>query len=187
MSKTHNRRRLFQFSLKTFLLVATFIGIAIGWYFSRAEQQKRSIASLKVNAKYVSIKYQYYNHPESSGFSPTMAELPTPVWATMLGLEDHFIIATKLSCYDLADLSNLSGLNGLRELRLSNSPQTDLSPLANLKNLNKLVLDRCTATDLSPLYGLSNLNGLIVLYTNITEEELTKLKQEMPTVTVTLR
>ena len=110
--------------------------------------------------------------------SNTLVSDPSPL-AGLKNLTGLDLNETKVS-----DLSPLAGLKNLEWLYLGETEVSDLSPLAGLKNLVLLDLNETSVSDLSPLVGLKNLQSLNLqnldrLYlegTNVTEEQIDKLK-----------
>ena len=136
--ETHNtkpRRRWFQFSLRTLLIVVTLSAVPLGWVGWKLEQGRRQRAAIAWVEKmggtvaFVSVEEtSWWREWTDKLFGPSVREVDlrgTPV----------------------TDLSPLAGLKNLDLLYLRNTQVSDLSPLAELKNLKWLLLGNMSVSD----------------------------------------
>ena len=177
-----------RFSLRTLLILTVVAGAAIGVYVSRAESQKR--VSQWLRTEHGRRLHIYYNFQHGRGKSiPAGAETVKPsvpeLLVDMLGI-DYFATITALDCEGVDDLEKISELRGLEILAVATPSPCDLSRLSNLKNLRSLILHMPT-NDLSPLYCLASLKDLHLKEGEFSEAELSRLKSEMPEITVWVR
>ena len=98
----------------------------------------------------------------------------TPL-SNLTGLQLLYLMETKIS-----DLTPLSNLTGLQSLYLMETKVSDLTPLSNLTGLQSLSLWRTTVSDLTPLANLTKLKSLGLTGTEITENEVRKLRDTLP-------
>lgn len=92
---------------------------------------------------------------------------------------------TELTNLDLSDnaivsLSFLEGLDKLKTLDLSNNRIKDISVLSGMTELRTLYLDGNKIEDFTPLHSLSGLSILSITGMEISETQLTELKEALP-------
>ncbi len=85
-----------------------------------------------------------------------------------------------LSQNELDDISVLSSLKNLTYLQLADNKITDLSPLKELTMLKSLYLDGNPITDFTPLYGLTGLTVLSLNNIELSDDQLSTLKNKLP-------
>ncbi len=85
-----------------------------------------------------------------------------------------------LSFTRVRDISPLAELPNVDEIYLEGTDVEDLSPLRNLSKLEMLWLDSTPVMDLSPLHGLQNLKWLKLRDTQLTEQEVERLRAALP-------
>jgi len=179
---TKPRRRWYQFSLRTLLIVVTLSAVPLGWVGWKLEQGRRQRAviawvetaggSVQFGGGWVDswfglgVSYVTLYNTQVSDLSP-LAELKN--------LEE-----LKLGNTQVSDLSPLAQLNNLRELSLYNEQVSDLSPLASLKKLEELLLGNTQVSDLSPLMELRNLKVLRLANTQASDEQVQRLRKALP-------
>lgn len=112
----------------------------------------------------------------------TDAEVTAEDMSAIGGLTD--LTNLSLGNCGLDDISALSSLSELKSLILSGNEISDLSPLSGLTSLRTLYLDDNPVTDFSPLYGLSSLTTLNIKGIEITETELSDLREALPDCSV---
>ena len=80
----------------------------------------------------------------------------------------------------ISDISPISGLTRLESLNLMDMDVSDISPIADLTELRFLVLEALHPDSLAPLYGLDKLRACLITNSGCTENELEKLRSELP-------
>jgi len=157
MSETKQpRRRWLRFRLRTFLIVLTIFCVWLGWYAHRAKQQRDAVQWVLENGGSVVYYYEF----DSKGKRVDDSQPPSPKWLHNILDENYFssVMCVYLKDTKISDVKPLAGLTNLTLLQLWNTPVTDLTPLADLTNLQHLGLE----------------------YTNVSDEEIEKLKQALP-------
>jgi Leucine Rich repeat len=159
------RRRWFQFSLRTLMIVVLIAAIPCAWLRSKIEQKRQERQTVEAILKSGGdVKYDYQTA------SPP-ATAPGLGWLrSMLG-EDFFSEVVSVSIYDdffkqllwpnAADsqLTRIKDLSHLESLYLSRTNTTDAG-LENIKNLTKLKDLNLDETDITDA-GMTNLKGLM--------------------------
>ncbi len=90
------------------------------------------------------------------------------------------LTSLKLSGNKITTLDFIKSLKKLTSLDLSNNNISDLSALKELKSLRTLHLDGNKVNDFSPLYDLDGLSMLTISNIDISQTQLKKLKEELP-------
>lgn len=173
------KRRWYQFSLMTLLVVMTLAGVGLGWLaHERNEVRKRqeAIAAIEKLGGQFSL----------GGTRP----FPPPWLRPLLGDNSPSSEITSVHLLQKrvrdADLVHLAKLNELEELRLPGTLVTDagLIHLASLKKLKYLHLQDTQITDagLVHLQGLTNLVGVRLEGTQVTDDGCKKLSEFLPTL-----
>lgn len=141
---TKRKRRWFQFSLRTWLLLFVVIGALLGWLaptIHRADNQRRAVEWLQDRAE-GSVRYEYeLNHTEPPG----------PAWLRESVGEDYF---ASVACVGV--------------LRASDTSLEHLRAFPNVQRLD-IQDEHLTDADLKYLRGPTNLRMLDLSYTAITD------------------
>ena len=179
------KRRWFQFSLRTLMIVVVIVAIPCAWLgrkIERKRQEREAVAAIKKMGGLVGYDYQM------AGAKP-----PGPDWLRNVLGENIFSEVASVSYYfgkaNVTDTEavQLRELAALQKLDLSDTSLTDAG-LANLKgliHLDTLDLSRTNVTDagLKYLSGLNQLEALVLIRTDVSDaglegvKELTKLRQ----------
>jgi len=181
-NETHNtkpRRRWYQFSLRTLLIVVTLSAVPLGWVGWKVEQGRRQRAVIAWVEKMVGVvgfedaeEKSWWNEWENNWFGERVRWVNlgdsqvsdiSPL-AKLKNLKDLSLGRTRVS-----DLSPLAKLKSLEELHLHDTHVSDLSPLTELKNLESLALSDTQVSDLSPLAELTNLERLYLRNTQVSD------------------
>jgi hypothetical protein len=158
------KRRWFQYSLRTLLLVMLLASIGTSWLAYRATRQRDAVAAILRAGGGVIYSYEY----DAAGKIVSDPEPPAPEWLrNVLGI-DYFSRVTDVhlagdSITD-TDLEVLECLPGLRTLIVAGPGVTDagLVHLSRLRRLEQLQLGGAGITDagLIHLHPLRELNQL---------------------------
>jgi len=166
--KGGHRRRWYQFSLRTLLIVVTLSTVPLGWVGWKLEQgrrQRATIAWVEKMGGYVGFE----DREEKSWWNEWTDE-----WF------GESVQLVNLGETQVSDLSPLAELKNLEELSLNYSPVSDLSPLAELKKLELLWLNMTAVSDLSPMAKLKYLEQLSHYKTQVSDEQVEKLRKALP-------
>jgi hypothetical protein len=182
------KRRRFQFSLRSLLIVTIVVSVACGWLGKKIEQKHREREVVEAIRKLGGAVYYDYDGRDFLSpppDSPQNAEPFGPAWLRSL-LGDNFfseVTSVSFASDNLTDdgLGDIELLPQLKSLRLSDSQITDagLKHLEALSQLENLVLDTRGITDvgLEHLKRLAKLQRLILPMTpQITDAGLVHLK-----------
>jgi len=184
-----NWRRLFQFRLRTLLIVTTIIAVLLGWWSHTARQQRMAVAALRNYEAKI-----YYNHmlPGHVETEPTPFADEPPGFSQWLvdniGI-DYFGTVGAVNAIGNPKLGDkqvelLRTFSSLEWLRLDGAGVTDasLTHLANLKKLQTLGLGNTLTTDagLEHLQGLTNLEKLYLEDTQVTDAGVARLQKALP-------
>jgi hypothetical protein len=199
------RRRSFQFSLRTLIVVMLLASIGMSWIavnVQRAQRRRNAVEAIVGAGGYVTYEYDNRGEPEP----------PEPVWlrnmlgddffaavntisfATRSGVE-HLVAFPELKALILsgtrvtdADLEYVNGLTELRGLLLEGTSVTDvgLEHVKGLTQLRELDLSSTQVTDagLEHLKRFSNLRQLNLDGTRVTPDGIVKLKKSLPTCSI---
>jgi len=151
------RRRWYQFSVRTLLIMVTISAVPLGWVGWKLEQGRREravIAWIEEMGGYV----KFVGAEKKSWW-----EEWTDKW---FGKRVHLV---NLYGAQVSDLSPLAKMKSVSFLNLDNTQVSDLSPLAEFKNLEALWLDKTQVTDLSPLTELKSLESLSLNRTQVSD------------------
>ena len=55
-------RRLFQFRLRTLLILTTIIAVALGWWSHKARQQREAAAAFRMRGVVTGVVYDFQSH-----------------------------------------------------------------------------------------------------------------------------
>ena len=161
--KSKPRRRWFQFSLRTLLIVVTLAGCGFGWLGKNvweARRQQADVAAIEKSGGHVIYDYQI----DSQGKHAPNAVPPGPAWLHALLGDDCF--------------------RRVREVHIltGHASDADLGHLAGLKTLERLSVCGPKVTDagLEHLRGLTQLKECDVTYTSVTDAGAAKLRRALP-------
>jgi Leucine-rich repeat (LRR) protein len=190
--KPKRKRRWGQFSLRTFLVVTIALGIWLGWYVHRANQQASAVKWIEENGGVVSYDYQFEYHNDKKIFLD-VEKPPGPVWLhNILGVHYFATVVEvdlssqpiddveplgsltslkQLNLYDtnVHDIGPLAALTGLTKLNLNHTSVRNIEPLKNMRQLKTLHMQRSEIDDLTPLQTLQDLEFLNVMQTNVSD------------------
>ena len=133
------RRRWYQYSLRSLMLVVLFASLGMSWYavrMQRARQQKEAIEEIRKFGGYAVYDYRV----EQFGTPLPHASPPEPAWLRDLLGEDFFSTAVYVSfspSSNDAGLAHLNGFTKLQTLDLTLTQVTDAG-LEHLKGLTRL-------------------------------------------------
>ncbi|MCE9553687.1 MAG: hypothetical protein K8T91_09995 [Planctomycetes bacterium] len=201
-------RRMFQFRLRTLLILTTIIAVALGWWSYKAHQHREVVTAITSAGAEVSYTLE---DPSQFGDDPYQSFWPS--WLINLVGVDYFArldcvrfvnvrnTGAVLQCLDGftirrldlshsritdADLQRLERLN-LKELDVSETQITDagLQHLQSLRSLIAINLRDTQITDagIEHLNGLDNLEGLNISKTRVTDAGIKRL-QRLPSLAV---
>ncbi|MFC1596696.1 leucine-rich repeat domain-containing protein [Planctomycetota bacterium] len=205
MSERRRKRRRFQYSLRTLLVVMLLVSIGMSWLAvrrHRVRRQREAVEAIKELGGRVQSE-------EGTQVPPWLRELlgddffflkvhtidlnATPVTGARL---EHLKGLKYLRMLDLngtqvtdAGLEHLKGMTSLQELNLNGTQVTDagLEHLKRLTSLKRLWLDNTQITDagLKRLKGMTNLQGLTLSNTQVTDAGVDDLKKALPKCNIT--
>jgi|GEM_PF-2034355 len=171
------KRRWYQFSLRTLLILTLILAIPCAWLGRRLERKRRERNAVKaVTAKFGQTHYDYEleNRSEADG----------PAWLRRLLGDDFFsdvhAVTLRGGSHDDCDLAFLQELPELRQLDLQDTTITDagLEHLSGLSELVRLNLKGTFVSDagLRRVKGLSRLEHLDLSGTKVGDAALSSLK-----------
>jgi len=174
-----HKSRWYQYSLRSLLLVITFLCIWLAYISNEARKQKAAVAWVEEMGGEVGYDYEYYmNGSDDQQNSP-----PGPDWLReWIGI-DYFseVVLVNLQGKKIEDISPLQCLTKLKRLNLIGSQLSDISTLEKLTELDHLGLSLAQIHDLSPLKGLTNLEMLSLEGNHVKDlgplKELKRLKE----------
>ncbi len=189
------KRRWFQFSLRTLLLIVTILAVGPGgWLIYEQNQARRNKAAAELLRKvggevYATPRWLWtLIEPGSPGMVVGVGFRYRPVTDSDL---EPLSSLTDLVWLDLNDtpvgddgLVHLAGLSRLKRLRLDETQITDtgLAHLSGMTGLQQLNLYKSQITDAGLVYltALTNLEELNLQRTQVTAEGAAKLQKELP-------
>ena len=174
------KRRWFQFSLRTLLMLALLVGLGMATWIvpikKSAEKQKAAVEAIKSDSGYVTYDYEV----DSSGNGITAAEPPGPAWLRRLLGDDFFTTVVGVGVNTPADMKYLGEMSRLRVVSAYGAPigDADLEGIRRSGQLKGLDLSLTNVTDggLENLKGLSQLEYLRLSVTRVTDVGLKQLK-----------
>jgi hypothetical protein len=178
-TKPKRKRRWYQYSLRTFLLLITIFAIWLDWLSNEARKQRQAVAWVHEMGGTVYYDYEL----DKLGELKEDATPPGPVWLReTLGI--HFMADVTVVEFhettEVNDATPLAGLKNLLVLDLWNTRVSDVTPLAGLKNLQWIRLVGTEVSDLTPLAGLKNLEFLDLTGSLVSEEQVNSLRKALP-------
>jgi hypothetical protein len=193
------RRRWFQFSLRTLLVLTGLCAIAARWVgdpIIKARQQATAVQAIRASGGQI---YTCRGHPivpdwMRSFYSPSLDTSVSHVafsetsgdaeFASLDGLPDLLYLMSSGSRLTDAGLEHLSGLSELQGLNLSKTQITDagMKYLKGLTNLKDVRLSDTQITDagLEQLDSLGQLHELWLDGTHVTKDGVRRLQQALP-------
>ena len=175
------RRRRFQYSLRTLLLLFLVIGIATGWFTARMRTAKRQRAAALTIASLSGV-VGYDDEP--ADFAPVPARGPVSRWLRSRLGDDFFRTAVSVVAFNNGTMAAVAELPDIRRLDFVGSPATDagLVHVRGLSRLERLNLADTQITDagLEYLAGLPQLRAICLRGTNVTDAGVRRLQQALP-------
>ena len=187
---TNPPRRVLRFSVRTLLIVISVFSIWLGWWSTRAHQQRRGVTRVKEHRGVVVYDYQWHTPPAGTGgwlqyvdgWWDEHLEAPTNPLRNWLG-DDYFstVRGVSFNWFDEAeispaDLQHLTAFTGLRKLSISGMGVGDsgLSYIGRLTSLRSLALEREDVSDagLDQLTKLHRLESLFLRSRRISDDGL---------------
>ena len=181
----------FQFSIRSLLVLTVAVALPFSWLAARMRQaagQQRVVQEIEAAGGLVVYDFQL----DPSGKQNAKAQMPEPAWLRDLLGDDYFhdILALDLRHTGITDeaLPRLAGLTCLKHLDLQNTEVSDAG-LEHLKGLSRLEgldlrFDDISDRGLQFLEGLPNLRSLALFGTGLSDEEVAKRRQAIPTCTL---
>jgi hypothetical protein len=152
------KRRFFQFSLRTLLVVMLVVCVTLGWKVDKVRKQRRAVAWVQESGGDVSYDYEWDN-----GRVPN-PQPPGPKW--------------------LRELLGIDFFDGVNLVHLIDSEVSDVTPLAGLTSLERLYLYGTQVSDVTSLARLTTLKTLILRKTQVSEEDYKKVKEALPNCSI---
>jgi hypothetical protein len=180
------KRRWFQISLRTLLILVTLASCVFGWLGLKAKQAREQRSAV---AKILELKGDvYYDYQHDGPYDPDFLRTPPPgpAWVRAIMGDEIFTSVTGVRFSDLPQnaigdnqLSILAKLHklqsvGLRNARISSAGLKHLRGLSYLQDLNLFNTDVGDA-GLEHLQGLTNLRRLRLDNTLVTDAGLIHL------------
>ena len=170
------KRRWFQFSLATLLLLTLVCAVLLALFVVPAERQRRSAAFIESLGGYV----QYSDEGDKAALAPA--------WLREWLGQDHFqsVRAVDLSETHISDagLAHLKGLTALKRLDLGATQVSDagMEHLRGLTGLKVLYLGDTQVSDagLSHLHELTTLEELYLIDTPVSDAGTADLRAALP-------
>jgi hypothetical protein len=173
------RRRWFQFSLRTLLIVVAILSVPLGWVGWKKGQVQRERATITWVKKMGGEVHIGPNREKGWWEESTDKWFGERVRSVILNnkqvsdlsplAESKSLRFLRLDDTQVSDLSPLAEMKSLETLYLENTQVSDVSPLAELKNLKWLKLNNTQVSDLSPLAELKNLSFLLLNNTQVSD------------------
>ncbi len=177
--KLRPKRRWFQFSLRTLLLLVALLALWLGWHAVQVRRQREAVLTIEELGGHVLYDYEW---PRGSSNTPPNE----PSWlARLVGVDQVHDVASVSLAHNKevtdADLRQLSDLKDLRDLNLGWTEVSDegLAHLKRLRGLEHLYLESCshvTDSGIAHLAGLTNLKELTVSGTRMSNAGMVHLK-----------
>jgi hypothetical protein len=171
------KRRWFQFSLRTLLILVTLLCIGVAIISNRAMRQKAAISAILKDGGDVDYAHNF----------PQRAEPPGPAWLRKLLGDDFFATVISVTVRTDAGMEQLDDLPALLNVRVLPAPTIGAAPdkltdaglthLQRLTQLRTLQLQRTSMTDAGVVSfnRLTKLNILELDYTELTDSGLARL------------
>jgi hypothetical protein len=131
------RRRWFQFSLRTLMLMMLLVGVGMTWLVAlkhQAERQRIAVETILKDGGFVTYDYQEHTLPSGVTTYSDNATPPGPLWLRKPLGDDFFVNVIGARIVTQAGLDQLARLPRLQRLEISTAVITDSS----LDQLNEL-------------------------------------------------
>jgi hypothetical protein len=191
--KEKSKRRRFQFSVRTLLVVVTIACAAFGWLgvkIRQAHHQRSVVRTIWAQGGNVHYDTEFVDGEwrETNDIALTMS---AEKFLQSILVYDLFKTATLIALSDSATdddlglLQELPALNGvyLHDSRITDDGLKQLQPLTRIAYL-KLSDTRVTDAGLSHLYGLKQLRVLRLEGTGVTDHGCEKLREALPNLEI---
>jgi hypothetical protein len=177
MTDDKPRRRWYQYSLRTLLLLMLLVSVGMSLVATRmraARRQRDAVAAIKKSGGWVT-----YSHDDDTSFPLPGRPPPGPLWLRRLLGDDFFTTVEGAYVESDADFECLERLDQLKRLRCG--PEVTEAGLAHLKDLRHLRdLDlmghRVAGAKFEHITALTELEDLNLSGTDIGDAELERLK-----------
>ncbi|HEV7223852.1 MAG TPA: hypothetical protein VGN42_14185 [Pirellulales bacterium] len=194
---SRTKRRWFQFSLRTFLVLFALLGIALGRHVERAKRQKLALVAWQELGAEIGCRHQMARTKFGTVYFDSRAAPPGPAaLRPFLGAE-HFETVVKLQLITskqiseqdfaaLADLPDLRTLEIYARFQLTDEAVSHLRGLARLERLVLANVDgesdasRISGACLDDLAGLASLQELFLLDQAFSDADLATLRRALP-------
>lgn len=190
-------RRWLQFSLRTFLVLLTLLGIWLGRHVELTKRQKRSVAVWRDLGAEIGCRHEMVRAKDGRIYFESRLDPPAPAAVRRWLGDEHFETVVKVQLVTSKQLTEedfaaLTGLPDLQTLEIYARFQLDdetIRQLGALGRLERLVLGnvdggsdraRISAACLEDLTGLTSLRELFLLDDAFSEADLTKLRRALP-------
>lgn len=187
------RRRWYQISLRTLLLLVTLASAGFGWLGYKVRQANSQRKAVEAIRNIGNTAYVFYDYDFDSGgmILPPPTLPPGPEWLRKLVGDDLFtdVVAVKFP-YKTTDVAlvHLAGLSQLKhlDLRWTQVTDTGLASLNGLPQLATLDLRGTQVTDagLPELVRLKELRYLYLDGTKTTDVACDDLKKSLPNLAI---
>jgi Leucine-rich repeat (LRR) protein len=155
------KRRFFQFSLRSLLVVMLVVCVTLAWKVEKAKKQREAVAWVQESGGSVSYDYEF----DDARKRVPNPQPPGPKW--------------------LRELVGIDYFDDVVQVRQDKLPHNDITPLAGLTSLVWLDLRGTQVSDVTPLAGLTTLNILSLQKTQVSEEDYKKLQEALPKCNIT--
>ncbi len=181
-----SKRRWYQYSLRTLLIIVTLFAVACSWFTVKMRQAKRQREAVEAFSKLGgTIAYDY--QLDAFGHFMQGTKPPGPTWLRKFLGDDFFCTVVDAVPKNDTSILILKDFSRIQYLYLFNSQVTDagLENLKGLTQLKELYVNSTEVTDagLEHIKGLTQLQRLHLLDTKVTDvglerfKELTQLKE----------
>ena len=173
-------RRLFQYSLRTLLVLTAIVAVWFAWWSHKARQQREAVEAIRAAGGLVAYDFEQGNIFDKSTKQPRY----WPKWLVGAIGVDYFTHVGGIRLDDSnvadADLERLAAFRGLLGLSLDRTDVTDagVKHLSGLTALQELHLQNTKVSDagLGHLQGLTALRELYLWNTKVTDTGLQHLQ-----------
>ena len=182
------KRRWFQFSLRTLMIVTVIVAIPCAWLGRKIERKRRERAALKTIEECGGYVMYDYQSEEQGGVK---AEPPGPKWLREILGDDFFGEATSFSSQAAADDAETSRLkDALRELpylksvdmcapHITDSGLVGFARLTQIESLHFWMSTELTDAGVLHLKGMSGLRSLQI-QGRFSDAAISDLKRALP-------
>ena len=181
MTNRKPRRRRFQYSLRTLLIVMLLVGGGLGWFSHKLQQTRRQRVAV-TSITNLSGLVGFDDEAADFAAGPPISHVPR--WLRNLLGDDFFRTAVSLVAFNDGSMESAKDLTELRRLDFVGGPATDagLAHVRSLSRLQRLNLSDTQITDagLEHLQGLTQLRELVLRGTRVTDEGVQQLQSALP-------